>query len=437
MSKYISWGLCRADDIPRQEYYWQEELTRMFEQSDSLLVSGNKRSYGDSCLNSHGCNASTLKYNRFVTFDRNNGRITCCSGLQLSELNDYTIPLGWFVPVTPGTKAVTLGGMIANDVHGKNHHIAGTFGNHVKRIGLMRSDTGAINCSLDENPELFAATIGGLGLTGAIMQSEVQLKPVPSSLLFVENHAFCSFREFNQLSDASDAGWEYTVAWLDGSSVKKHCVNGIFSRGNHLKDKVAHLSKSSRKTFDVPFIAPNWLLNHYSMQYFNRLYFAHMKQKSETIQNYDTFFYPLDGLNHWSRLYGKRGFFQYQCVLPSKDGLAIVNELLIMAKNHNQVPYLSVLKRFGKVQSVGLMSFPQEGYSLAIDFPNCGAKTLELLSEFDVLVTQNQGRIYPAKDARMAASTFASMYPELDNFKRYVDPKCSSDFWRRVCPKYE
>jgi len=336
------------------------------------------------------------------------------------------------VPVTPGTKGVTVGGMVANDVHGKNHHVAGSFGNHIKGLDLVRSDTGAIHCSAEDNAEIFAATVGGLGLTGAITRCEFQLKSIPSALLFVENQAFGSFSEFQQLADESDAAWEYTVAWLDGDSIDNDRVHGIFSRGNHLKEKVAHLTQHARKSLNIPLLAPNWLLNSSLMKPFNKLYFSRMQHKREIMQDFDAFFYPLDGLDNWNRLYGKRGFFQYQCVVPVRDGLTIVKELMALAKQHKQSPYLSVLKRFGNIKSVGMLSFPEEGYTLAMDFPNKGAKTLALLSAFDVIVLQNHGRLYPAKDARMAASTFAAMYRNLAKFKAYLDPKCSSDFWRRV-----
>lgn len=432
MSDYVSWGVCRKQGILRKDYCWQEELAALLQQADTVLLSGNRRSYGDSCYITQGVNLSSLNYDRFVTFDRVSGRIRCDAGVLLSDLNDFTIPLGWFVPVTPGTQQVTVGGMIANDVHGKNHHRAGSLGNHIRDIDLLRTDIGAVHCSKSENSDLFAATIGGLGLTGAIMQCELQLKAIPSSQLYVENHVFSCFSEFQQLSDESDAAWEYTVAWLDGGSVHGDSINGIFSRGNHLQDRVVHLTRHKRNPLTVPFMAPNWLLNSFLMKPFNRLYFSRMQHKHELIQNFDSFFYPLDGLLNWNRLYGKRGFFQYQCVVPLQDGLAIVKELLTLAKRRKQSPYLSVLKRFGDIKSVGLLSFPEPGYTIAMDFPNKGAKTLAMLAEFDAIILQHRGKLYPAKDARMAAGTFAAMYPNLDTFKRHCDPKCSSDFWRRV-----
>ncbi len=432
MNRYISWGLTRANEITVLDFYWQEELIRQFSEKKSLLVSGNHRSYGDSCFTSIGSNISSLRYNRYITLDKITGLLECCAGVLLSELNELTIPLGWFIPVTPGTKAVTIGGMIANDVHGKNHHVAGTFGNHVNEIKLYRSDMGLVACSAVQNQDIFAATIGGLGLTGAILECKLQLKSIPSASLFVENHTFLSFAEFEKLSIESDNAWEYTVAWLDGCSVKGDKVNGIFSRGNHLKDKVAHLHKKPRKSLRIPFLAPNVLLNNLLIKYFNQFYFRRMRNKPEGIQGFDEYFYPLDGLDNWNRLYGKRGFFQYQCVVPLQGGLDVIREILSIAKSRRQPPFLSVLKRFGQIPSPGLMSFPQPGYTLAVDFPNRGKSTRAMLDEFDALVLKHHGRLYPAKDARMNAATFAAMYPAMMKFKNYLDPICQSDFWRRV-----
>ncbi len=432
MGKYISWGKYSPDSPKLHDYYWDDELFKLINNTASVLAVGNRRSYGDVCLNTQGTTIVTDHYDRFLQFDPEGGIVECCAGLGLDELNVITVAAGWFVPVTPGTKYVTLGGMVANDVHGKNHHNAGTFGNHILELTLLRSKDGFTTCGPAENPELFAATIGGMGLTGVITRIKLKLKKVTSRQLYVEDIPFSSLDEFNRLTEESDSQWEYTVSWLNGDSFTSDRVGGVFSRAKHVDKNADHLLRDAGLPLHIPFIAPNALLNRPVMKIFNKLYSFMNRQARDSIKEYNSFFYPLDKIENWNILYGKRGFFQYQFVVPLNGGLAVIKEILTIAKKYRHEPYLSVLKTFGTIKSIGLMSFPQPGYTLAMDFPNRGKITLMMLSDFDRIVLAHHGKLYPAKDARMSADTFRRMYPQAEKFKEYIDPCITSDFWRRV-----
>jgi FAD/FMN-containing dehydrogenase len=432
MGKYVSWGTYSPHRPTLHDYYWDNELARLMKSGAPVLAVGNRRSYGDVCLNTHGLNIVTDHADRFIQFDRDNGIVECCAGVGLDELNAITVAAGWFVPVTPGTKYVTLGGMVANDVHGKNHHNAGTFGNHVLELTVLRSNDGFVVCRPDVNSDLFAATIGGMGLTGVITRIKIKLKKIASRQLFVEDIPYSTLHEFHQLTEESDAQWEYTVSWLNGGSVHADDATGVFSRAKHVDKNADYLIKATRSPLHIPFVAPNLLLNRPLLKLFNRLYAFIHRRPRDSITEYNSFFYPLDQIENWNILYGKRGFFQYQFVVPMMGGLEVIKEILAIAKNYSHEPYLSVLKTFGTIKSVGLMSFPQAGYTLAMDFPHRGKATLTMLEEFDRILLAHHGKLYPAKDARMSADTFQRMYPQAEKFKEYIDPGISSDFWRRV-----
>lgn len=432
MGKYVSWGKYAPHPPKLHDYSWDSDLTTLIKSDAPVLAVGNRRSYGDVCLNTHGVTIVTDHYDRFIQFDRDNGIVECCAGVGLDELNAITVAAGWFVPVTPGTKYVTLGGMVANDVHGKNHHNAGTFGNHILELTLLRSKEGFITCRPTVNPDLFTATIGGIGLTGVITRIKLKLKKIPSRQLYVEDIPFSSLNEFHRLTTESDSQWEYTVSWLNGGSFTSDKIAGVFSRAKHVDNNADHLIRDSYAPLHIPVVAPNMLLNRPVMKLFNKFYSFMNRQSRDSIKEYNAFFYPLDRIENWNILYGKRGFFQYQFVVPLSGGLEVIKEILAIAKNYRHEPYLSVLKTFGTIKSVGLMSFPQPGYTLAMDFPNRGKITLTMLTEFDRIVLAHHGKLYPAKDARMSAETFHRMYPQASRFKEYIDPGITSDFWRRV-----
>lgn len=436
MQQYESWGryprIRHARIIP---LFWREDLPCLKEQYSSVLPYGQGRSYGDSCLNEGGILLTTAGLNRFIAFDKTKGIIRCEAGVTLAQLLKLIVPHGWFLPVTPGTKYVSVGGAIANDIHGKNHHKTGTFGCHVRQFELVRSSGERLLCSPVEHPDLFQATIGGLGLTGLVTWAEFQLKPISTPFMAVEQIRFADLQEFFDLSLASDEDFEYTVAWIDGLAQGNHLGRGIFFRGNHATPEQCHSARIPRTHFfSVPFDAPGFLLNRMTIGAFNMCYYHKQRQKKlRKILYYDPFFYPLDTIGRWNRLYGKSGLLQYQCVVPFDEGKSI-RLLLERIAASGLASFLAVLKVFGEKPSPGLLSFARPGVTLALDFGYKGDKTLQLLDELDQIVQASKGVVYPAKDARMSAASFQSYFPQWTEFARYKDPRFSSSFWRRVTP---
>ncbi|EDY17262.1 FAD linked oxidase domain protein [Chthoniobacter flavus Ellin428] len=398
-----------------------------------MLPFGLGRSYGDSCLNDGGDLLVTEELKHLLAFDAERGMMRCEAGVTLDELLRFIVPRGWFLPVTPGTKFITVGGAIANDIHGKNHHRAGTFGCHVTKFELLRSTGERLICSPTENTAQFAATIGGLGLTGLITWAEFQLLRIENSMIDVEELQFANLDEFFAISAESDADFAYTVSWVDCLAEGPSLGRGIFMRGNHARgDSLSHrLHRPPR--LGVPVEFPDFALNQYSIQAFNTLYYAKaLEAFSRKIVHYDPFFYPLDAVNHWNRIYGRRGFFQYQFVIPFSGDRKVIREIFQRIAASGQGSFLAVLKTFGERRSPGMLSFPAPGLTLALDFANQGWETLSLFNELDQVVLATGGRIYPAKDARMPARVFQECYPRWEEFRQYIDPAFSSSFWRRV-----
>jgi FAD/FMN-containing dehydrogenase len=397
----------------------------------SVLPFGNGRSYGDVCLNPGGTLIQTRALDRFIQFDAATGRLTCEAGVLLSELLDVVVPRGWFLPVTPGTQYVTVGGAIANDVHGKNHHATGTFGCHVLQLELLRSDNSRQLCSRDSHESLFAATVGGLGLTGVITWAELQLRPVESPMLDVETIRFRGLDEFFALCAESDQQFEYTVAWVDCSQTGRGLGRGLFMRANHARAEANGTSSAPGRPHRVPFSFP--AINRLSVRAFNQLYYRRQFSRVQRgLQHYRKFFYPLDGVLQWNRLYGARGFYQYQCVVPMADAQRVTRALLLEIARSGMGSFLNVLKVFGNATSPGMLSFPQPGVTLALDFANRGPALETMFGRLDALVAEAGGRLYPAKDGRMPGSLFRSGYPRWREFAEHIDARFSSGFWRRV-----
>jgi FAD/FMN-containing dehydrogenase len=414
--------------------YWRNDLPDLTQIEQPMLPYAYGRSYGDSCLNENGIALDTSHLNRFIAFDEETGLLCCEAGLSLAEILAVMVPRGWFLPVTPGTKFVSVGGAIANDIHGKNHHSGGTFGCHVTRLQLLRSDGQCLVCSPTENPGLFQATIGGLGLTGLILWAEFQLKPIVNPYIDTDHIRFDSLEEFFELSAESDKAFEYTVSWVDLLIGGEALCRGIFTRGNHNQSpRLAKKTPKKRLPLAVPFNLPQFVLNALTVKGFNQLYYHIQIPKSvHKIVPYDPFFYPLDSIHEWNRLYGRRGFLQYQFVVPFKDGREAMREILGRIRQAGAGSFLTVLKEFGTISSPGILSFPRPGLTLALDFAYTGQKTLHLLEELDAIVCQYNGAVYPAKDARMSAASFQQFYPRWREFAQYIDPHFSSSFWRRV-----
>jgi FAD/FMN-containing dehydrogenase len=398
-----------------------------------MLPFGLGRSYGDSCLNDGGDLLVTESLDHILAFDEEQGRIRCESGVTLDALLRVIVPRGWFLPTTPGTKFITVGGAIANDIHGKNHHRSGTFGCHVTRFELLRSTGERMICSPGENTAWFAATVGGLGLTGLITWAEFQLRSIANSMIEVESLKFANLDEFFEISTKSDADFEYTVSWVDCLAKGPSLGRGIFLRGNHASAENQSLSLHRPPRLGMPVEFPSFALNRFTIQAFNTLYYARSARAiGRKTVHYDSFFYPLDALNHWNRVYGKRGFFQYQFVVPFSADRQVIREIFTRIAASGQGSFLAVLKTFGERKSPGMLSFPAPGVTLALDFPNQGADTLALFDVLDQIVLAAGGRIYPAKDARMPARIFQDCYPGWQDFRQYLDPAFSSSFWRRV-----
>lgn len=392
------------------------------------IARGMGRSYGDVCLNQNGVLWKTTGLDLFISLDENSGNLVCEAGVLLRDIQRLVIARGWILPVTPGTQLVTVGGAIANDVHGKNHHGSGSFGDHINSLKLIRTDGSIIICAPNLLPDWFAATVGGFGLTGVITEVEIQLRRVPSPWLITETIPYGNLDEFFQLADTSEADWEHTVSWID-------CVakggRGLFMRGNPT-DGGTRQEPTSRK-LTMLFVPPISLVNKLSLQPFNMTYFNLKKwQAGQSIAHYESFFYPLDNLLEWNRMYGPRGFYQYQSVVPRAVGKDAVQAMLKEIARSGEGSFLAVLKTFGNRQSVGMMSFPQPGVTLALDFPNKGEQTLKLFERLDAIVREAGGRIYLAKDARMPRDLFEAGYPRLAEFLHYRDPGISSALSRRL-----
>jgi FAD/FMN-containing dehydrogenase len=396
---------------------------------DLVLPYALGRSYGDVCLNNGHTLLDTSRLNRFRNFDETTGLLECEAGTTLDEILRVVVPRGWFLPVTPGTKFVTIGGCIANDVHGKNHHRAGTFGRHVRAFELLRSDGTRVHCTADENGALFRATIGGLGLTGLITTAVVQLRRIESPDMMVERVPFRSLTEFDAISRACDATHEYTVAWFDSFAGRDS--RGIFFRGNHASGSAkVRARRGSRRAPVAPF-AP--FLNPLTVRAFNTGYFrANAKPRPQRL-DYDPFFYPLDAVANWNAIYGRSGFLQYQCVIPEGAGLEPVGEILDLAARTRLASFLTVIKKFGALPSPGLLSFPRAGTTVCLDF---AARKLDvllpMLERCDDVVEAAGGSVYPAKDARMSGTRFRRFFPQWEELRALADPRFSSSFWRRV-----
>ena len=436
MKNYQSWGRYPKIDDDKQDIYHVYSDSFSFpklgtEDSPLFLAYAQGRSYGDVCLNEDGILLDTQHLDHFINYDKEKGILRCEAGVTFETILQLIIPHNWFLPVTPGTKYVSVGGAVANDVHGKNHHKEGTFGRHVKKFELLRSNGDSLICSPTENTDLFNATIGGLGLTGLISWVEFSLKKISGSQIDQEIIHFNNINEFYKLSDESDKDWEYTVAWIDCLAQADELGRGLFIRGNHSASDKKHKFKTSK--ISIPFNAPGFLLNKYTVSAFNNLYFKKPVKQFSTV-DFDPFFYPLDSIANWNKLYGRKGFMQYQCVIPKQHRENAMTEMLSIISASGQASFLSVLKEFGDIKSPGLLSFPQPGITLALDFPNRGQKTLDLLNELDVITLKYAGSVYPAKDARMSAESFAKYYQKWKEFEQYIDPHFSSSFKRRIAP---
>lgn len=388
----------------------------------NAVARGNGRAYGDSAIGSN-TTIGMHYFNRMIGFNPETGTLKTEAGVLLSDIVETFLPRGWFPYVTPGTKYVTVGGIIAADVHGKNHHKDGSIRKFVDWIDVMGPSGEVVRCSQAQNEELFAWTIGGMGLTGIIVRAAIRLRPVETGWIRQQKIVAENIDEaidiFESNSDAS-----YSVAWIDCLSAGKKMGRSVIMLGEHasiadLDETTSAVPHALRKKsmLSVPFQLPSWVLNRFSVRAFNSLYLrAHKWQVGEQLLSWDKYFYPLDSINGWNKIYGRKGFMQFQCVLPLSHSREALPEILDRIASAGAGSFLSVLKRFGKQE--GGISFPMEGYTLALDFP-VNPKTIELMSELDGITLRFGGRFYLAKDSRMSASTLKTSDARCEQFSAW------------------
>ena len=414
------WGRYPRVDCPVAKMRNAEDARAAVEAGRSVIARGNGRAYGDAALNRTRV-LSMLPCDHIAGFDAATGRITCEAGLLLADLIAFALPRGFFPPVSPGTKFVTIGGMIAADVHGKNHHRYGTFGRHVESLTLLTADGAVCRCSRDAKPDLFAATLGGMGLTGVILNATFRLMPVESGAIRQEILRAAHLEETMAFSEASET--TYAVAWIDCLARGRGAGRGLVYRSDHATAaEAARFRARTRRERRLPFDLPDWALNAWSVRAFNTLYYRCHKPGTAIVA-LDSHFYPLDAVLDWNRAYGKRGLSQYQCVLPQASSRAALALLMDRVAQSGRGSPLAVLKLFGP-EGEGLLSFPMKGYTVTFDFP-VDAATLALMVELDAIVADHGGRLYLAKDARTGAAMMRKGYRHLDRFlelREAVDP---------------
>jgi decaprenylphospho-beta-D-ribofuranose 2-oxidase len=432
MQKIANWGNYPTMESDVKSFSFDDQLSKLVQRANHFIPRGNGRCYGDASL--AGKTISTLQYKRILSFDTDAGVFECQSGLTLDKILEVIIPKGWFLPVTPGTKFITVGGAVGSDVHGKNHHVDGSFSNHIADMDVMLGNGEIITCSSLVHSDLFEATCGGMGLTGMITRIKFRLKKIQTSYIKQKQLKASNLEElikfFEEYKD-----YTYSMAWIDCLTKGEHFGRGILIIGEHAafnelseSQKNRPLRYSGKPKITFPFNLPSWVLNTLTVRAFNFLYYGkNFKREINNVVSYEPFFYPLDTIMHWNRGYGKKGFVQYQFVLPlsSKQGLI---EILKRISDAGLGSFLAVLKVFGKQES--MISFPDEGYTLALDFP-VKKGLFNFLDELDEIVLKYGGRLYMSKDARMKPEVLVKGYPRLDQFlsivKKYnPDNKLSS-----------
>lgn len=414
--KVTNWGNYPVIDANVYSPSSIDETRKIVVSSSELIARGLGRCYGDSSLNN--TIVSTLRMNHILAFDEQSGMITCESGVSFSELLDAFVPRGWFLPVTPGTKHITVGGAIASDVHGKNHHVSGSFSNHLRSMKILLGDGTIVECSKKKNADLFWSTSGGMGLTGIILEATFQMVRIETAYI---RQRVIKTKNIDEAIDAFEENkhWTYSVAWIDCLAKGDSLGRSALVLGEHAtRDEIDYRNKDPLKiqknlSLSVPMFFPDFALNTYTVKVFNEIRYATYFQKDSFVE-YEPFFYPLDIISDWNRIYGKRGFTQYQFVLPKYSSREGLKKILRRISDSGEGSFLAVLKLFGKQD--GILSFPQEGFTLALDFA-ISPITLNLFNELDILVHEFGGRLYLSKDVRMPKETFDQGYVHRKKFQ--------------------
>jgi decaprenylphospho-beta-D-ribofuranose 2-oxidase len=431
MEKISNWGNYPQLEAEFYQFDQPDQLKALLERVETAIPRGKGRCYGDSALSPQII--STLRFDKILAFEESTGLIKCQSGVTLAELLEVVVPRGWFLPVTPGTKFITIGGAIASDVHGKNQHKEGNFSHHVLELELMLADGTITRCSPTELPDLFGATCGGMGLTGVILTATFRLKRIESAYIRQETHKTRNLADMMDLFEQSEP-WTYSMAWIDCLARGSRIGRGHLIRGEHATvdelvkpaHKAAPLAHRPAPTLTIPINLPGFALNTLSVKAFNLLYYHRQPQRLvRSIAGFDAFFYPLDAINHWNRIYGRRGFTQYQFVLPKEASRAGLQTILTKIAARGLGSFLAVLKLFGDCQhqhpraGQTSISFPLEGYTLALDFP-IRPGLFDFLRELDQLVLDFGGRVYLTKDVRLDREMFMRMYPNAQHFAQTI-----------------
>jgi len=412
---------------------FKEDLSNSLNQNESVIARGNGRCYGDASLGDNVINM--LKFNNILRFDKEQGLITCQSGVLLSDILELIVPSGWFLPVTPGTQFITIGGALASDVHGKNHHKEGSFADFVVDFLILKPDGTIVQCSKTNNGELFWYTMGGMGLTGIILEATFTLKKISSQFIREKQIKASSLSEILELFDTYNA-YTYSVAWIDCLKGGKAFGRSILMLGEHAtREEVGDRVSKKKTEFTIPFYFPSFTLNSATIKAFNTFFYhKNLRQVSEGIVPYKPFFYPLDAIYDWNRIYGKRGFLQYQFVIPRAVGKMGIEVILKKISQKKVGSFLAVLKSFGP--GTVPLSFQMSGYTLALDMPLVNG-LFAFLDELDKIVAEYGGRIYLSKDARMSSEIYYKTYPRSYDFGQFVatlDPnsKVVSNLSRRL-----
>lgn len=415
MEKVFNWGMFPKIEAEVYESSSYPKIVTLIKEIPVVISRGNGRCYGDSALQKNIF--STNKLNKFLAFDDESGILTCESGVLLNEILEVIVPKGFFLPVTPGTKYITLGGAIASNIHGKNHHKEGAISLYIESFELLNESCEIIHCSKNQHSELFSKTIGGMGLTGIILSATLLLKPIETSYIAQKSIKAKNIHEVIDFFEVYK-NYTYSVAWIDCLAKGKNLGRSILMLGEHAKPKELQAKQTQQKFFvhgnkqiNIPFLFPSFVLNRFSIQIFNFLFYN--KQISKEINNivhYNPYFYPLDALNNWNRIYGKKGFTQYQFVIPFENGKEGLMKILTKISASGCGSFLAVLKTFGEADAISSpLSFPMSGYTLALDF-KINKKVLNLLNDLDKIVMEYGGRLYLSKDVRMTKETYAKTY---------------------------
>lgn len=408
-----SWGMYPKIENRVFKFSSEKSLESIIKDNENLIAYGNGRSYGDSALSK---NIIEVKpYNYFMAFDENSGLLHVQAGVLLSEILESFVPRGWFLKVTPGTKLITIGGAIASDVHGKNHHVEGCFSECVESFKIMLEDGEVVECSKEQRADLFNATCGGMGLTGVIVEAKIYLKKINSKYISQTTIKTKNLKEtFDAFEEYSSS--PYSVAWIDCLAKDNEIGKCLLMVGDFKDD--GDLSYQKKSKISIPFNFPSFALNNYTVRAFNWLYYGKVRQRITTQKvDIDTFFYPLDAIENWNRIYGKGGFTQYQCILPKEMSYEGLKEVLRTISDSGKGSFLAVLKLYGK-ENENYLSFPIEGYSLALDF-KIEDGLFELLEELDKIVLKYKGRIYLTKDVNVKKETFEQGYPHIEKFRAF------------------